>query len=104
MGSGRTCAGIWDEGEGAMRRGAGAGAGEDMCAARGAGELCFVGEKEARGAALGGNDECGLLKLYVVGRLFVNRGEAAGECLTGEPAGPADDAGRLKLRAYGTVC
>lgn len=40
----------------------GAGAGEDMCGI-GAGELCFVGEKDGRCAELGGNDECGLLKL-----------------------------------------
>jgi hypothetical protein len=31
----------------------------------------------------------------------VGRGEFAGECLTGEPAGPADESGRLKLWAYG---
>jgi hypothetical protein len=60
IGSGRTCAGICD-GEGAMR--IGAGAGEDMCCGKGAGELCFVGEKEGRCAELGGNEECGLLKL-----------------------------------------
>jgi len=43
----------------------GAGAGDDMCAGNGAGELCFVGEKEGWGrcAELGGKDECGLLKL-----------------------------------------
>jgi len=46
MGSGSICAGIWVEGEGAMRMGAGAG--EDRCCGRGAGELCFVGEKEGR--------------------------------------------------------
>lgn len=57
--SGRICAGIWD-GEGAMRTVAGAG--EDMCGI-GAGELCFMGEKEGRWAELGGKDECGLLKL-----------------------------------------
>lgn len=45
MGSGSTWAGICD-GEGAIRMGAGAG--EDICAGRGAGELCFVGEKEGR--------------------------------------------------------
>jgi hypothetical protein len=57
--SGRICAGIW-LGEGAMRTGAGAG--EDMCGI-GAGELCFVGEKDGRWAELGGKEECGLLKL-----------------------------------------
>lgn len=41
----------------------GAGAGEDICAGRGAGELCFVGEKDGRWAELGGKEECGLLKL-----------------------------------------
>lgn len=40
----------------------GAGAGEDMCGI-GAGELCFVGEKEGRCAELGGKEEWGLLKL-----------------------------------------
>lgn len=62
MGSGRTCAGIWD-GEGGIRTGAGAGAGELMCIGSGAGEECFVGEKEGRWALLGGNEEWGLLKL-----------------------------------------
>ena len=57
--SGSICAGIWD-GEGAMRTGAGAG--DDICGI-GAGELCFVGEKEGRWAELGGKEECGLLKL-----------------------------------------
>lgn len=60
--SGRICAGICCEGEGAMR----SGAGEDMCVvagAAGAGELCFTGEKEGRWDELGGKEECGLLKL-----------------------------------------
>jgi hypothetical protein len=60
IGSGRTCAGIC-EGEGAMRTGAGAG--DERCAGRGAGDECFVGEKDGRWAEEGGNDECGLLKL-----------------------------------------
>lgn len=47
MGSGSICAGICDDGDGAMR--IGAGAGEDICAGRGAGELCLVGEKDGRG-------------------------------------------------------
>ena len=59
MASGKICAGICD-GEGAMR--SGAGAGEDMCG-MGAGELCFIGEKEGRCAELGGKEEWGLLKL-----------------------------------------
>lgn len=97
MGSGSIWAGIWDEGEGAMRRGAGAG--EDIVAGRGAGELCFIGEKEGRWAEEGGKDECGLLKLKLGGRPLEGRGEAAGECLIGEPPGPAAEVGRLKLRA-----
>jgi hypothetical protein len=88
-------AGIWELGDGAMR--IGAGAGEDMCAGNGAGELCFVGEKEGLLAELGGKDECGLLNVNVVGSPFAGRGEAAGECFTGEPPGPADESGRLKL-------
>jgi hypothetical protein len=35
----------------------------------------------------------------------VARGELAGECLTGEPARPAEESGRLKLCEYGmAVC
>ena len=79
----------------------GAGAGDDICAGNGAGELCFVGEKEGRCAELGGKDECGELKLYAVGKPFAWRGEVAGECFTGDPARPADEAGRLKLCPYG---
>jgi hypothetical protein len=101
MGSGSIWAGIWDDGDGAMR--IGAGAGEDMFAGRGAGELCLVGEKEGRFAELGGKEEWGLLKLKLGGRPLVGRGDAAGECLTGEPPGPAADAGRLKLRTYGAA-
>jgi hypothetical protein len=62
IGSGSTCAGIC-EGEGAMRSAAGAGTGDDMCARFGAGELCFVGEKEGRCAEEGGKEDRGLLKL-----------------------------------------
>lgn len=75
----------------------GAGAGEDMCVGRRAGELCFVGEKEGRWAEEGGKDECGLLKLYITGSPLAGRGELAGECLTGDTPGPADEAGRLKF-------
>jgi hypothetical protein len=99
MGSGSIWAGIWDDGDGAIR--IGAGAGDDMFAGRGAGELCLVGENDGRLAELGGKEECGLLKLKLGGRPLAGRGEAAGECFTGEPPGPAADAGRLKLRAYG---
>lgn len=56
-----------------------------------------MGEKEGRCAELGGKDECGLLKLYITGRPFAGRGELAGECFTGEPAGPVAVPGRLKL-------
>ena len=63
MGSGSICAGIWETGDGGMRRGAGAGE-ERWGGGKGAGEECFVGEKEGRGAwEDGGKEECGLLKL-----------------------------------------
>jgi hypothetical protein len=45
IGSGSTCAGICD-GEGAIRTDADTG--EDICAGIGAGELCFIGEKDGR--------------------------------------------------------
>lgn len=96
IGSGRTCAGICD-GEGAIRTDAAVG--EDMCGSIGAGELCFVGEKEGRWAELGGKEECGLLKLYMTGAPF-----AAGECLTGDPARPAEEVGRSKLWLYDGGC
>jgi len=96
IGSGSICAGIWDEGAGAMRMGAGAG--DDIVVGRGAGELCFVGEKEGRWAEEGGKEEWGLLKLKLGGSPLLWRGEATGECFTGEPPAPAAEAGRLKLR------
>lgn len=97
IGSGSIWAGIC-VGDGAIR--IGAGAGEDMCVDIGAGELCFIGENEARGAGLGGKDECGLLKLYAAGTPLLGCGDAAGECFTGDPAGPDADAGLLKLCPY----
>lgn len=75
----------------------GAGAGDDIVAGRGAGDECFTGEKDVRWAEEGGKEECGLLNWKFGGRPFEGRGDAAGECLTGEP--PAAEVGRLKLRA-----
>ena len=46
IGSGNIRAGICADGEGAIL--IGAGAGEDMCAGMGAGELCLTGEKDGR--------------------------------------------------------
>ena len=98
IGSGSTCAGICDDGEGAIR--IGAGAGDDICVGRRAGELCFTGENDGRWAELGGKEECGLLKLYMIGRPFAGRGELAGECFTGETPGPVVvEADRLKFCA-----
>lgn len=48
IGSGNIRAGICADGEGTILIGAGAGAGDDMCAGMGAGELCLVGEKDGR--------------------------------------------------------
>lgn len=47
IGSGSIWAGICADGDGAIR--IGAGAGEDIWAGSGAGELCLVGENDGRG-------------------------------------------------------